>query len=46
MHTLPKSAALALLTLTFPAAVMADGAFYGDPPDESHPWTVHDPNRF
>jgi hypothetical protein len=28
---------------TVPA--FADGAFYGDPPDETHPWAVHDMNR-
>ena len=27
------------------AAVMADGPFYGDPPDATHPWAVHDMNR-
>ena len=46
MHTLPKPAAFALLTLTFTAAPsFADGAFYGDPPDETHPWAIHDMNR-
>ncbi len=24
---------------------LADGAFYGDPPDSTHPWTIHDMNR-
>ena len=30
-----------------PTARAASGipAFYGDPPDEHHPWAVHDPNR-
>lgn len=23
----------------------ADGAFYGDPPDDTHPWAIHDMNR-
>ncbi len=23
----------------------ADGAFYGDPPNETHPWAIHDMNR-
>lgn len=23
----------------------ADGAFYGDPPDATHPWAIHDMNR-
>ena len=45
MHSLPKSAA-ALFTLTFTAVTaFADGAFYGDPPDDTHPWTIHDMNR-
>lgn len=45
MHTLLHSS-VALLSLTFTAATaFADGAFYGDPPDETHPWTIHDMNR-
>ncbi|MBN8460278.1 MAG: DUF1080 domain-containing protein [Verrucomicrobia bacterium] len=27
------------------APVFADGAFYGDPPNETHPWAIHDMNR-
>lgn len=27
------------------ASLRADGAFYGDPPDENHPWAIHDMNR-
>ena len=27
------------------AAAFADGAFYGDPPDATHPWAIHDMNR-
>lgn len=26
-------------------AAFADGAFYGDPPDATHPWAIHDMNR-
>ena len=26
-------------------SAFADGAFYGDPPDEHHPWAIHDMNR-
>ena len=45
MHNLPKSAAT-LLTLTFTAATaFGDGAFYGDAPDDAHPWAIHDMNR-
>jgi prepilin-type processing-associated H-X9-DG protein len=38
---------LALLAIANLSAVGAAGipAFYGDPPDEHHPWAVHDPNR-
>lgn len=36
---------LVLLASAIPASVFADGAFYGDPPDQSHPWTIHDMNR-
>src|SRR5438046_2779844 len=27
------------------SAASAGPALYGDPPDEHHPWAVHDPNR-
>jgi Domain of Unknown Function (DUF1080) len=27
------------------SSLHADGAFYGDPPDETHPWAIHDMNR-
>jgi prepilin-type processing-associated H-X9-DG protein len=43
---------LVLITLCTVAAVSPSGraasgipAFYGDPPDDHHPWAVHDPNR-
>ncbi|HWW00881.1 MAG TPA: DUF1080 domain-containing protein [Candidatus Acidoferrum sp.] len=40
------STACSLLTLTSGArAASGIPAFYGDPPDERHPWAVHDPNR-
>lgn len=38
----------ALPTLAFSlltTAALADGAFYGDPPDKTHPWAIHDMNR-
>src|SRR4051812_32411256 len=44
MHTLrflASACALALMT----TVVFADGAFYGDPPDATHPWAIHDMNR-
>jgi prepilin-type processing-associated H-X9-DG protein len=36
-----------VLTSLTASARAASGipAFYGDPPDEHHPWAVHDPNR-
>ena len=44
--TLPL-ALISSVTLLAPAAHAASGipAFYGDPPDEHHPWAIHDPNR-
>ncbi|MGD0539279.1 MAG: DUF1080 domain-containing protein [Verrucomicrobiota bacterium] len=40
-------AALGLALLAMPAAFAASSgsAFYGDAPDEHHPWAVHDHNR-
>jgi hypothetical protein len=26
-------------------AALAEGGFYGDPPDATHPWAIHDMNR-
>ncbi len=31
--------------LAFAATTATAQSFYGDPPDETHPWAVHDPNR-
>lgn len=39
--TLTTACALPL----FSTCAFADGAFYGDPPDETHPWAIHDMNR-
>ena len=36
---------LATLTLLSAATAQAQQAFYGDPPDDNHPWAVHDQNR-
>jgi hypothetical protein len=30
---------------TFTTAAHAAGGFYGDPPDATHPWAIHDMNR-
>ncbi len=38
----PQSLLISLLATT--ASVSADG-FYGDPPDATHPWAIHDMNR-
>jgi len=43
--TMTSTPAIAALVLSFTSAVLADGAFYGDPPDATHPWGIHDPNR-
>jgi hypothetical protein len=40
---LRRAATSALLTLAI--APLATAQFYGDPPDETHPWAVHDQNR-
>ena len=40
------SAVICLSSLAFTVApVFADGPFYGDPPDATHPWALHDMNR-
>ncbi|HWH71884.1 MAG TPA: DUF1080 domain-containing protein, partial [Candidatus Sulfotelmatobacter sp.] len=38
---------IGIASLLTPAVYGASGipAFYGDPPDEHHPWAIHDPNR-
>jgi hypothetical protein len=41
----PARFTAAALVLSFASAAFADGPFYGDPPDETHPWSIHDPNR-
>ena len=40
----PALVTLSTLALTA-APVLADGPFYGDPPDATHPWAIHDMNR-
>lgn len=40
-RTTLQTLALTLLSTT----ALADGAFYGDPPDATHPWAIHDMNR-
>ena len=36
---------LVTLALLGAASATAQQAFYGDPPDENHPWAIHDQNR-
>ena len=33
------------IVLSVSTFAVADGAFYGDPPDATHPWSIHDMNR-
>lgn len=40
-HVVRHSLAFSVLA----TAAFADGAFYGDPPDATHPWAIHDMNR-
>ena len=44
-----KTPALIAMICALPALVIsghaAAGAFYGDPPDATHPWAIHDMNR-
>ena len=42
---LPLLGLLAAFAASAPAAQDTGSAFYGDPPDESHPWAIHDRNR-
>ncbi|MEI8037198.1 MAG: DUF1080 domain-containing protein [Verrucomicrobiota bacterium] len=42
----PTPTVVSLCSLALLAApVLADKAFYGDPPDATHPWGIHDRNR-
>ena len=46
MFTRPAAAIVPFCALVITATpVLADGPFYGDPPDATHPWAVHDMNR-
>jgi len=46
MFTRPAAAIVPFCAFVFTApAVFADGPFYGDPPDATHPWALHDMNR-
>src|SRR5918993_1317829 len=41
LRSLTGTGALALMSAT----LHAEGGFYGDPPDATHPWAIHDLNR-
>jgi hypothetical protein len=42
----PAASVVAICTFVVTSApVFADNAFYGDPPDATHPWAIHDLNR-
>ena len=46
MFPRPVAAIVPICVFSFTApAVFADGPFYGDPPDATHPWALHDMNR-
>ena len=48
MKSLPSSALLCLAALIVTSgrgAVSTGTPFYGDPPDATHPWAIHDQNR-
>jgi hypothetical protein len=40
-----RSLLAASLSVLPVSLAIADGAFYGDPPDATHPWAIHDMNR-
>src|SRR5512144_945732 len=35
----------AVMAAATASAAHVGSPFYGDPPDEHHPWAIHDPNR-
>lgn len=45
LHPTFSTLAMALLLAATARAASTGNAFYGDPPDERHPWAVHDRNR-
>ena len=45
MNRLNKTFLVLTVTLATSGALAANGAFFGDPPDDHHPWAVHDQNR-
>ena len=45
MNRLNKTFRILTFTLAASDTLSANGAFFGDPPDDHHPWAVHDQNR-
>ena len=45
MNRLYKNFLILTLTLATSGVLAAKSAFFGDPPDNHHPWAVHDHNR-
>ena len=45
MNRLNKTFLILTVTLATSGALAAKSAFFGDPPDNHHPWAVHDHNR-
>ena len=45
MNRLNKTFLILTVTVATKVALVAKSAFFGDPPDNHHPWAVHDHNR-
>ena len=45
MNRLSKKFLILTVTLATSGTLAANGAFFGDPPDDHHPWAVHDQNQ-
>ena len=45
MNRLNKTFLILTVTVATKIALVAKSAFFGDPPDNHHPWAVHDHNR-
>ena len=45
MNRLKKTFIILCVALAVSGTLSANGAFFGDPPDDHHPWAVHDQNR-
>ena len=45
MNRLYKELLILTVAIATPVGLAAKSAFFGDPPDNHHPWAVHDHNR-